>query len=75
MKVRWSVSALTNLTAIAEYIATDNPGTAARIAARIEETAQRPRDYPHLGRGLAFPEERELIVSGTPFRDRLHGSW
>lgn len=67
MQVKWLRTALANLDAEAEYIASDSPAAAARVIYRIRRSVARLRDYPAMGRSGRVPGTRELIVSGTPY--------
>jgi toxin ParE1/3/4 len=67
MTLRWTASALSDLEAIGDYIARDNPSAAAKTVTHIFTQVDRLATHPHLGRAGRVPETRELIVGGTPF--------
>ena len=78
MKIIWSPRALAHLTALRDYIARDNPGSAAAVAARILENVEVLSRHPEIGRPGRISGTRELVVSGTRYiipyrvrRDRL----
>lgn len=62
MRLRWSGAALTDLTALRQYIAEHNPRAAQRIALRIREAADRLIVHPFIGRPGRVVVTRELIV-------------
>jgi toxin ParE1/3/4 len=49
MKLRYERGALADLEQIFSYIAQDNPKAAAKLGARIEETAARIAPMPYIG--------------------------
>jgi addiction module RelE/StbE family toxin len=68
-KIRWTERAKSDLKAIRDYIAADNPRVALRVAARIVAATERLSDFGLSGR--VVPEHqgadvRELIV--RPYR-------
>ena len=67
MRVRWLRRALRNLDDNAEYIARDNPDTAARVVQRIAASVERLATHPASGRIGRVPGTRELVVTGTPY--------
>ena len=67
MRVRWTRRALQSLDSIAEYIARDRPGAAARMVERIDDAVGLLARYPEMGRPGRVPGTRELIVSGSPY--------
>lgn len=75
MQVRWLKRALNNLKEEAEYIAQDDPQSAARVVLRIEETVELLAGHPSLGRVGRVPGTRELVIPGTPYLApyRVHG--
>jgi toxin ParE1/3/4 len=62
VKVRYERGALADLEEIFAYIAADNPPAAARLVARIEETAARIGDSPYIGQRTRNPRFRRLPV-------------
>lgn len=64
MKVVVSERAATDLTAIADFVARDNPGAAARLMDRLLGRLRSLAAFPELGRPVAewpAPHIRELI--------------
>ena len=80
MKVRWTVSARTDLLEVFEYVFTENPDAAVRLRSRIQRSTRHLVEHPEIGRivpELGDPTLRELIV--PPYRvvylvlsDELH---
>ena len=78
MNVVWSRRAIGNLTALRDYIAEDNPRSAATVARQILAAVELLAAQPHMGRPGRIAGTRELVVPGTPYvipywvrRDRL----
>jgi toxin ParE1/3/4 len=78
MKIVWSRRAIRHLAAIRDFIAEDNPSSAAAIAAQIVDSVELLVAHPQLGRAGRVPGTRELVIAGTPYvvpyrirRDRL----
>ncbi len=67
MIVRYTRQAVADLDHAREYIALDNPGAAATIAARIREAVDGLRQFPERGRQGRVAGTRELVVPRTPF--------
>jgi toxin ParE1/3/4 len=67
MKLRWSGRAVRNLISIEAYVAKDKPEAAARVIAKIIESAQGLASFPNLGRSGRIGNSRELIVPGLPY--------
>jgi len=67
MQIRWTHKALTNLDDAIEYIATDNPTAANKVAQNIWDSVQLLKTQPGLGRPGRVVNTRELIVSGLPY--------
>ena len=57
----------TNLIAVSEYIALDNPEASARTVAAIVKAVENLKRFPAAGRPGRVPGTRELVVSGTPY--------
>jgi addiction module RelE/StbE family toxin len=66
-KVRWTSTALRNLSAIGEYIAGDDPQAAAATVDRIWSAARKLSAHPGLGRPGRVPGTRELVIPGLPY--------
>ncbi|MBU1169366.1 MAG: type II toxin-antitoxin system RelE/ParE family toxin [Proteobacteria bacterium] len=67
MRIKWSRKALLNIDAAVEYIASDSPVAAAKVAQRIWDAAQQLADQPGMGRPGRVEGTRELIISGLPY--------
>jgi len=67
VRVKWLRTALANLDAEAEYIASDSPAAAARLVRRINNSVAQLKQYPAMGRPGRVSGTRELVLSGTPY--------
>jgi len=67
VEIVWSPLALARLQEIRAYIAQDKPQAAERIAIRIVAVVEALRNHPRLGRAVAEPGIRELVIGGTPY--------
>ena len=67
MKVVWSPRAVRHLAAIRDFIAEDNPSSAADVAGKIVDAVELLATHPELGRRGRSPGTRELVVAGTAF--------
>ena len=67
MRIEWTRPAIRDIREAADFIASDNPGAAARMAERVTEAVEWLPDQPNIGRPGRVPGTRELVVSGTPF--------
>ena len=67
MKLEWSRLALNDFENATDYIAQENPEAARQVAARILEATRRLGDYPYIGHPGDDPEQREWLVSRTPY--------
>jgi toxin ParE1/3/4 len=67
MKVVWSRRAIGNLISLRDYIAEDNPRSAAIVARQILDCIQLLTTQPHIGRAGRITGTRELVVVGTPY--------
>ena len=67
MHVRFSDTAETDLQAIYDHIAEDNPQAAQRIVDLLIFAAYQLGDFPFLGRVGVVPDTREWSVSGTSY--------
>ncbi len=69
--VVWSAAAAADLEAILDYIAADDPSTAARIFMRIRKAASKLKVMPD--RGRVVPELREHGI--TAYREVISPPW
>jgi len=58
MHVRWTDEAIADLDDIVDFIETDSPGAAQRVALAIVDAAESLTSMPHRGR----PGTRELVI-------------
>ena len=71
----WHVEAVSDLDAVAEFIARDSTAQASSFVARIVAAAERLRDHPTLGRGVPELQDascRELIFQNYRIVYRIH---
>jgi len=67
LEIIWSRKARVRLREIQQYIATDKPDAAAKLALRIVSVVAALRVHPYMGRAGSQPPLRELIIGGTPY--------
>jgi len=67
MKVRYTRRALSELIAIADYIATRNASAALKVEVTIRTTIKSLSEFPLLGRDRPDLEVRALGVPRTPY--------
>ena len=67
VQVRWTQSAVRQLTSIGAVIAESNPKAAKDIEARLREAVTLLARFPAMGRPGRLAGTRELVVSGTPY--------
>jgi toxin ParE1/3/4 len=67
MKIRWSPTAVFDLQAIHDYIASDSSIAARTVANRIKESVNSLGQFPLSGRAGRVPGTRELVISGTSY--------
>lgn len=67
MKLKWTRLALQDLRYLHEYIADDNPPAASRMVTRIQEAAERLKNYPQMGRPGRVQGTRELVIAGSSY--------
>jgi len=67
MTVVWSRRAINHLIALRDYIAEDNPRSAASVARRILNAVELLTTQPQIGRPGRITGTRELVVPGTPY--------
>lgn len=63
----WSVPAQSDLEAIFEFIAQDNPYAAALVIRRIRDRVRQLETMPRIGRIGRVDDTRELVVGRTPY--------
>lgn len=67
MRLRYRVEAASDLVAIHEYIAADNPVAASAVITRIRQSVERLLLFPKSERLGRVPGTRELIVPNLPY--------
>ena len=67
MTVVWSPRAIGHLADLRAYIASENPGAAARAATTLLAAVDRLAAMPNLGRPGRVSGTRELVVPGTQY--------
>ena len=67
MKLVWTARASANLEEIADYIASDSPRAAGRVAQHIVLSVARLRAQPFLGKPGRVPGTRELVIARSPY--------
>jgi len=67
MQIRWSPAAADDLQQLFEYIRTDSPEAAARVAQTIHDRAAELSVHPYLGRPGRVEGTRELPLPPLPF--------
>ncbi len=63
MKIVWTPRAASDLEEAFNYIATDSPDSAIRVADRIYDQIMKLANMPHIGRLGEVPGTRELIYA------------
>jgi plasmid stabilization system protein ParE len=67
VNLRYTLSALTDLDAILEYIGTHSPQAASRVQARIQAILDLVLRHPQIGRRTNNPAIRRMIVTPYPY--------
>lgn len=67
MQIGWLKTALSNLDAIAEYIAQENPQAAKQVVSAIFEQVGALSHQPALGRPGRVVGTRELVITNTHY--------
>ena len=67
MKLRWQVSAVSDLAKIRDYISADSPSAARAVVDRVVRSVERLRTFPASGRLGQVQGTREVVVPGLPY--------
>jgi len=67
MRVKWLRKALLNLDCEANYIAQDNPKSAAEFVLHLRDSALTLGDQPNMGRPGRITGTRELVIARFPY--------
>ncbi len=77
MKLRYTLPALADLTAILDYITANSPQGARRVQARIQAVTDLLLLYPYIGRRTNDPTIRRMTTTPYPYlvKTRLKTHW
>ena len=67
MRLRWQVSAVSDLANIRDYISADSPSAARAVVDRVVHSVERLRTFPASGRLGQVQGTREVVVPGIPY--------
>ena len=68
MRIRWTESAVRDLTQTCDYLNEHGSGvTARKVALSVHRAIDRLLEFPELGRTGRKPDTRELVFSGLPY--------
>jgi toxin ParE1/3/4 len=67
MKIRWSPEAAADFAGIIEYIRTQNPSAAERVAQTVYDSINSLESFPKRGRPGRVEHTRELVLAPLPF--------
>jgi toxin ParE1/3/4 len=67
MKIRWLDTAVFDLKNLRQFIATENPGAASRVAKKIINSVNLLSEHPEMGRPGRIVHTRELIIPEFPY--------
>ena len=67
MRLRYTLPALTDLSAILDYIAAHSPQGARRVRARIRALTELLLQHPHIGRRTDDPAIRRMSATPYPY--------
>lgn len=67
MRIKWLDDAISDLTEIRKYIATDKPQTANKVAFLIRQSVDPLTEHPDIGRPGRIEGTRELVLSALPY--------
>ena len=67
MKVRWRLSAVSDLADIRDFISEYDPEAAQAVVKRVLRSVDRLGSFPRSGRAGQVLGTRELVVSGLPY--------
>ena len=67
MRLRWRLSAVSDLADIQDFISENDPSAAQAVADRVLRSVDRLEAFPKLGRTGRVPGTRELVVPGLPY--------
>jgi toxin ParE1/3/4 len=67
VKLRYTLPALADLSAILDYVAAHSPQGARRVQARIKVLTELLVQHPHMGRRTSDPVIRRLPITPYPY--------
>jgi toxin ParE1/3/4 len=67
VKLRYTLPAVADLSAILDYIAAQSPQGAHRVQARIQALTELLLQYPHIGRRTSDPTIRRMTTTPYPY--------
>ncbi len=67
VRLRYTLPALADLSAILDYIAAHSPQGARRVQARIQTLTDLLLLYPHIGRRTNYPAIRRMTTTPYPY--------
>ena len=67
MRVRFTATALAELTDLRDYVAKDNPAAAKAVVLRIEQVIERIAQFPHIAREIDESGVRVFPVGPFPY--------
>jgi toxin ParE1/3/4 len=67
VKLRYTLPAFADLSAVLDYIAADSPQGARRVQARIQAVTDLLLQHPHIGRRTNDPAIRRMMTTPYPY--------
>ena len=67
VRLRYTLPALADLSAILDYIAAQSPQRAQRVQARIQAVTELLLQFPHIGRRTSDPAIRRMTTTPYPY--------
>ena len=67
MRLRWRLSAVSDLAEIRDFISENDPEAAQAVVDRVFRSVDRLEAFPKSGRVGQVPGTRELVVPGLPY--------
>jgi plasmid stabilization system protein ParE len=67
VRLRYTAEAREHIVAIDRYIRDRSPAAATQVALRIRLAAERPMEFPRMGRVGYVPGTHEWVVRGLPY--------
>ena len=67
MRLRWRLSAVSDLADIRDFISENDPEAARAVVDRVLRSVDRLASFPKSGRAGRVPGTRELVVPGLPY--------